>query len=230
MTVPVVLAIETSQRCGGVALRDASGEVHIERLEAEQRHDDAMMPAIARLFERAGHTPDELDTVGVSIGPGGFTGLRIAVTTTKIFAESLGAKVIAVPSAFVAAASHEGLEGDRILVALASKGENCWVTRLVRESDRWRMEGEPGLINADELSLNGVKSMLADSYLVQPIRARCEQAGVAIIEPDFVVEGCLQETLHILEQGVTDDPLILSPLYPRPPEAVMLWTQRMYSH
>lgn len=225
MTVPVVLAIETSQRRGGVALRDARGEVHVERLGEERRHDDAMMPAIAGLFERAGHVPRELNTVGVSIGPGGFTGLRIAVTTAKIFAESLGAKVIAVPSALVAAASHHGEEGDRLLGALASKGEQCWMTRLVRKSGRWRIEGEPGLISATELSLAGVKRLLADSYLVQPIRAQCEQSGVEIIEPDFAVTGCLQETLEGMEQGVTDDPSKLKPLYSRPPEAVTLWAQ-----
>ncbi|MCI0437109.1 MAG: tRNA (adenosine(37)-N6)-threonylcarbamoyltransferase complex dimerization subunit type 1 TsaB, partial [Gemmatimonadetes bacterium] len=131
----IVLAIETSQREGTVAARapglgynhgpvaahgpatgsravaageDAANQVMVERVEsAAGGHGDDLLPAIGRLFERAGLKPHDLagggGAVAVSIGPGGFTGLRIGIATAKMLAESLGAKLVAVPSALVAA-------------------------------------------------------------------------------------------------------------------------------
>src|SRR5262245_14406799 len=111
-----ILAIETSQHIGGVALRDAQGRAHVEMLLAKRRHDDDFLPAIDRLFHRASLKPADMKAVGVSIGPGGFTGLRIAVSTAKMFSEVLGAKIAAPPTALVVAESFDG-DGP-LLVAL----------------------------------------------------------------------------------------------------------------
>jgi hypothetical protein len=46
MSCPIMLAIETSQRTGGVALRDRAGQVHVERLGEGTRYDDELVPAI----------------------------------------------------------------------------------------------------------------------------------------------------------------------------------------
>ena len=91
MSAPILLAIETSQRRGGVAVRDAAGDAHTEALAARRVHDVDLIAAVDRLFARLGLEPSDLGVVGVSVGPGGFTGLRIAVSTAKMFAESLGA-------------------------------------------------------------------------------------------------------------------------------------------
>jgi tRNA threonylcarbamoyl adenosine modification protein YeaZ len=109
---PILLAIETSQRVGGVALRNRrTGAIDVEMLRAHKRHDDDLLPAINRLFHRLHCSPRDLKggAVGVSIGPGGFTGLRIAVTTAKMLAETLDAQLLAVPSALVAAESLDRL-------------------------------------------------------------------------------------------------------------------------
>ena len=92
------------------------------------------------VFEKAGLPPRDLQVVGVSIGPGGFTGLRIAVTTAKMLAETLGVKVIEVPSALVAANAYKKDE-ESILIALASKRESAWITKLIRREGVWEIQG-----------------------------------------------------------------------------------------
>ena len=83
---PLTLAIETSnpsahENAAGVALvRLREGEpqiIGIEHLRTASRHDDALMPAIERLFDAANLAPQDLDRVAVSIGPGGYTSTRI---------------------------------------------------------------------------------------------------------------------------------------------------------
>ncbi len=222
------LAIEASQRVGGVALRDLQGGVHVEMFSSKSRHDDDLMPAIDRLFRKAGLLPNDLKNgvVAVSNGPGGFTGLRIAVSTAKMLAETLGVRIVAVPSAMVAAASLEEKHLSSVLVALASKNESAWCTRLLHAGGHWRIEGEPGLCDAASLDLHGVQVLLGDAHLPPAFAERCKVAGMAILEPAFDPHACLVIGEHMAKAGQFTDPLRLVPLYPREPEAVTLWRQR----
>jgi tRNA threonylcarbamoyl adenosine modification protein YeaZ len=226
MAAPIILAIETSQREGAVALRDAGGHDHVEPLLASRRHDDDLMPAVDRMMTRAGLAPRNLDAVGVSIGPGGFTGLRIAVSTAKMLAMALDVKVIAVPTALVVAEAcppPEAKDGP-IIVALSCKRGTFWATRLIRRSASWTIEGEPGLADAETFSLKGAEALIADRYL--PDAARKRAAEVPIIAPRFDALACLSVSARLLAAGQTTDPLKLVPLYPRPPEAVSLRERR----
>ena len=153
MPHPILLAIETSQRTGGVAVSDLQGRAHAEPLSQSLRHDDELLPAIDRLYTRLGLEPRQTRAVGVSIGPGGFTGLRIAVATAKMLAETLGVDLVAVPSALVAAGSYRG--SGPIVVALAAKGETCWATRLRRVRRRRR--------GRRHVALNGAQGRLRPS-------------------------------------------------------------------
>jgi len=231
MTGTAMLAIETSQRRGSVALTIGSdAPIEEELLRDASHHEDDLMPAIDRLFQRMGVSQRELVCVAVSIGPGGFTGLRIAVSTAKMLAESLGVRLVAVPSAMVAAHSarlDEGRDGDELLVCLASKRETTWMTRLKRDAHGWwRIEGEAGIVNAATMQIGAAQHALADGYLPAEIRARLQHAGVRIDEPTFSACGCLAIARHMLEQGITTSSLLIEPIYAREPEAVRLWTER----
>jgi tRNA threonylcarbamoyl adenosine modification protein YeaZ len=225
VTVPVLVALEASQRTGGVAVRDGRGDAHVEWMSPASRFDDDLLPAIGRLYERVGLAPKDTEAVGVSIGPGGFTGLRIAVSTAKMLAEGLGARLVAVPSALVAAGSHDG--PGPILVALSAKGATAWVTRLARDAgNAWAVDVDGALVDADGLNLEGVGAVLADRYLPPPMRRRCAEAGVTIIDPIFSPLACLDAAARRLDASLTTDPLVLAPLYPRPPAAVSIWELR----
>jgi tRNA threonylcarbamoyl adenosine modification protein YeaZ len=244
MSGSIILAIETSQRIGGVALRDEHGQVHTEMLHATKRHDDDLLPAIDRLMRRAGLSPGDLrgagtvgtgeageagegkrgGAVGVSVGPGGFSGLRIAVSTAKMLAEALDVQLVAVPTALVAAESYAG--AGPIIVALACKGESFWSTRLERAAAGWRIIGQPGIVDAGSFEIGAIEAVLGDMYLPAAIRARCDSARIAVVEPVFDSRACLTVTARWVLEGRTIDPLKMAPLYPRVPEAVSLWEKR----
>ncbi|MFO0875018.1 MAG: tRNA (adenosine(37)-N6)-threonylcarbamoyltransferase complex dimerization subunit type 1 TsaB [Phycisphaerales bacterium] len=116
-----MLAIETSQRGGGVAVRGRDGSIVEEPLRDGASAELAVI--VDRAVRRAGLSPRDLRAVAVSIGPGGFTGLRVAIATAKMLSEALGATVVAVPSALVAAAADRAppREGERRLVLLSAK-------------------------------------------------------------------------------------------------------------
>lgn len=80
-----LLLIETATTNCSIALAKPSGErVHlVEKNEANFRHSDHLHLFIERCIEEAGITINQLSGVGVSMGPGSYTGLRIGVASAK---------------------------------------------------------------------------------------------------------------------------------------------------
>ena len=93
-----ILALETSGQTGSVAIGTTAGVVAAERLPVDVRHAGELMPAVQRLLNAQDWPADSITDVFVSIGPGSFTGLRIAVSVARTLAWSVGARVVAVPT------------------------------------------------------------------------------------------------------------------------------------
>jgi len=237
----VILAIETSNPSAweagqasrpGVALgrvgADGSVEVlGVRGLDATRPHDDELMPEIAKMVEGAGLRARDVTDVAVSAGPGGYTAVRLAVTTAKLIAESTGARAVAVPSALVAAwKAGAGLRArgvDRFAVAISSKGVTTHLSVCEVTSSGVRVVGEPCVVGAAELekALGGASVLVADRFLPETIRARAAALGVEIIAPEFDPVACLHASVDM--EAV--DPVMLLPIYAREPEAVTKWRE-----
>lgn len=79
----LILAIETSSRIGSVALACGSKLLAESTFSAPLQHSAEIFPAINQLLNRFESAPSDIAQVYVAIGPGSFTGLRIAVTMAK---------------------------------------------------------------------------------------------------------------------------------------------------
>lgn len=204
--------------------------MHIEMLAPQKRHDDDLLPAIDRLFTRLKLGPNDLrnGAVALSIGPGGFTGLRIAVATAKMFAETLNTKLVAVPSALVAAESCR--EVGPIMVALSSKDDSAWCAVVERTppANNWSIRSQPRIDDGQSLDLScgGIQAILADEHFPPSMRDRAHEARIPIIPPIFDPRACLLVGQRMLAHNLVAEPLALTPLYPRQPEAVTLWDKR----
>ena len=116
-----ILALETTDQNATVA----AWENHrlILEIRPEGRSAQTLAPAIQELLNRLGWSSRDVSCIGVGIGPGSFTGLRVGVATAKMFAYATGAKLIGIDTleALVVAA---GSETERISVAIdAQRGE-----------------------------------------------------------------------------------------------------------
>ncbi len=84
-----ILALDTSTLTGSVALLDdgiLKGEM---TLSVSVVHSERLMPAIDRLLQDAGLTLESVDFFAAAVGPGSFTGLRIAIATVQGFCLAL---------------------------------------------------------------------------------------------------------------------------------------------
>jgi len=102
---PLVLALETSGRIGSVALATGKNLLAESSFSGPMKHSAEIFPAIARLMDRFGRNPQQIDHVYISAGPGSFTGLRIAVTIAKTMHLANAAKIVAIDTLDVIAAN-----------------------------------------------------------------------------------------------------------------------------
>ncbi len=109
----LILAVETSSRVGSVALALGPNLLAETTFTAPLRHSAEIFPAIVELLNRSGRSPSDLDQVHLSIGPGSFTGLRIAVAAAKAMHLANGVRIVAVDSldAIAANVKDASLEG-----------------------------------------------------------------------------------------------------------------------
>jgi tRNA threonylcarbamoyl adenosine modification protein YeaZ len=87
-----VLAIDTALEACSVAILDTGQPdraVH-ESQAMTRGHAEALMPMIARAFERAGLDASQLDRIAVTVGPGSFTGLRVGIAAARGLALATG--------------------------------------------------------------------------------------------------------------------------------------------
>jgi tRNA threonylcarbamoyladenosine biosynthesis protein TsaB len=94
----VLLAFDTSTPFVTVAVHDGT-DVRVE-LFSEQRmkHGEQLAPMIEHALRQAGVTRDDLTGMGVGVGPGPFTGLRVGLVTARTLGYVLGIPVTGVCS------------------------------------------------------------------------------------------------------------------------------------
>ena len=81
---------------GSVAVLEG-GEVRGQVvLEEQQRTAQSLAPGIELALRQVGWKPKDVQLVAVTAGPGSFTGLRVGVTTAKVFAYAVQAQVLGV--------------------------------------------------------------------------------------------------------------------------------------
>ena len=93
-----IITIDTSTTTNSVALT-VDGRLLAEYLvNPDRNHSSSLMFGLDMVLKDSGLTLDELDAIGVSLGPGSFTGLRVGIATAKGLSLASGKPVVAFSS------------------------------------------------------------------------------------------------------------------------------------
>ncbi|MDH5798127.1 MAG: tRNA (adenosine(37)-N6)-threonylcarbamoyltransferase complex dimerization subunit type 1 TsaB, partial [Paracoccaceae bacterium] len=105
---PTVLAFDTSAAHCAAALLSGNNKL-AERFEVQARGQaERLFPILEEMLDEAGLSWSDLNVIGVGVGPGNFTGIRISVAAARGLALSLGIPAVGVS---VLEAQAEGLDG-----------------------------------------------------------------------------------------------------------------------
>jgi tRNA threonylcarbamoyladenosine biosynthesis protein TsaB len=131
--LPRILAIETSGRTGSVALALGPTLLTSRQLPPTSRHAAELMPAIQELTREQSWQPGQIDQLYLSLGPGSFTGLRIAVALARAMHQATGCKLIGIPSLDIIA-QNAPPEFHLVLPILDAKRSQVFAARYQRDA------------------------------------------------------------------------------------------------
>ena len=102
------LCIDTATADGIVVVARQDGTTAASRWRSSGRHGENLFGHIEVALAEASASREDISLIGVSIGPGGFTSLRVGLATAKGLALGLGLPIVGVSELRVVARSIEG--------------------------------------------------------------------------------------------------------------------------
>lgn len=108
MRVVLILALDTCDGRGGVALLRDESPLHAAPHTTAEDYSSWLLPAITGILAPAGLTLRDIDLYAVAAGPGSFTGVRVGLTTVKAWSEVYGRRIAAVSRLEAIAAASAG--------------------------------------------------------------------------------------------------------------------------
>jgi tRNA threonylcarbamoyladenosine biosynthesis protein TsaB len=146
----MLLAIDTSTAQIGLAVYDGATIPGELVWQSRAHHTEQLAPALAGLLERVGLTMDSIEALGVAIGPGSFTSLRVGLAFVKGLALARHLPLIGIPTLDIVVAAVP--LSDRKLAAVVQAGRSRLAVGWYKPTENgWQAEGPAITTTADEL-------------------------------------------------------------------------------
>jgi tRNA threonylcarbamoyladenosine biosynthesis protein TsaB len=146
----MLLAIEASDRGGGIAFAEEGSIIELEYENSRRTHSERLMPIIDSLLKKRGRSYDDITAIAVSRGPGSFTAIRLGVTTAKTLAFCCGVPLISASNLRLLAEFGRNCGMPVEAVMGARRGE-LYRQRFLPGPDGLEAGFEPQLIRPEQL-------------------------------------------------------------------------------
>ncbi len=213
----MLLAVDTSTSQLGLALYDGATVAAELAWTSRQRHTVELAPALASLLARTGLTMDSIQALGVAIGPGSFTSLRVGLAFVKGLALARHLPLVGVPTLDAVAAAVTVTPMP--LAAVLQAGRGRIAVGWYKESESgWQAEGSARTSTVDELVESIQHPTLVIGELTAEERQRLARKKKNVILPSPALSARRPALLAELawnrwQAGQTDDLAALAPIY-----------------
>ena len=213
----MLLAIDTSTAQIGLALYDGAtvpGELF---WQSTAHHTEQLAPALAGLLERVGVTIEAVKALGVAIGPGSFTSLRVGLAFVKGLTLARHLPLIGIPTLDIVAACVP--LSDRKLAAVVQAGRTRLAVGWYKSTKSgWQALGPATTMSAEELEKIIHKPVIICGELTAEDRHCLARKfkNVRLASPAQCVRrpGVLAEIAwNRWQAGKTDSAASLAPIY-----------------
>jgi tRNA threonylcarbamoyladenosine biosynthesis protein TsaB len=229
----LILTIDSSTKVGSVSLINDDKLVGERLLNLKLNHAPRLMPEIISIVDKCGFSREDLTGIGVTVGPGSFTGTRIGVATAKTLAQSLDIPIVGVSTLKGLASSLKYVTG--YICPMIDARRNRVFTALYQGTgsieEQFVSQTEESLIDIDDL-LEELAEIKEPIYFVGQIVAEHRSKIEAAIEDARFVERSYQVpragnladlALAKLVEGKEDELFELTPNYLRRSQAEIQW-------
>jgi tRNA threonylcarbamoyladenosine biosynthesis protein TsaB len=149
----MLLAIDTSTAQVGLALYDGIQILSEMTWTTRQHHTTELAPALSGLLNRCGVSMDMVSALGVAVGPGSFTSLRVGLSLVKGIALARHIPVIGISTMdIIATAQPVGKHASRLAVVIQAGRKRVAVGWYQCLKNKWQAQGEIRGSTIDELA------------------------------------------------------------------------------
>lgn len=227
----LLLTVDTSSAAASVAL--SRGEVLLGEilLNLPGARSDRLLLTVSRLLEETGVGIGDLDGLGVIVGPGAFTGLRVGVATVKGLALATGKPAVGVSS--LRALAMQTTPSPSVVCPLLDARKQEVYAGLFRWEGSFPVAVAPERVAPPasfleelegEIVFIGAGSEVYRTTIVERLGARARFAPWPSIPLRASSAAAL--VLNEIRNGRTGDLAQLNPVYIRPSEAEIAWVAR----
>ncbi|WP_338953459.1 tRNA (adenosine(37)-N6)-threonylcarbamoyltransferase complex dimerization subunit type 1 TsaB [Fusobacterium nucleatum] len=204
----LILGIDTSTKICTCSIFDSENGVIAETsLSVKKNHSNIVMPIIDNLFKISDLTINDIDKITVAIGPGSFTGVRIALGIAKGLAMALNKPLTAINELDILEAIASGNENEiiplidarkeRVYYKYQNKYVDNYLINLISNFDKnkkYIFVGD-GAINyknilKDNLGENAIILPMYNSFprasILCELAINKEEANIYTLEPEYI--------------------------------------------
>ena len=223
----MLLALDTATRKIGIALYDGTQVLHEAVWQSPLRHTVELTPAIEQALERTNTKIEDLEAIGLTIGPGSYTGLRIGAAAAKGISLARNIPMIAVATFDVVAFAVPVDPEYRLAAVLEAGRGRLAVGWFEVEEGRWQSSAEADLLTPLEFSKKIRKPTLVVGELneeaLKVLGRKRKNVVIAtpansLRRPAYLAELAWQRW----QAGDVDDPETLAPVYLQTNEKIPL--------
>jgi tRNA threonylcarbamoyl adenosine modification protein YeaZ len=200
----VIIAIEAASVEVSIALAEPDGRTIARSAWRSARRQSAeLLPRLLALLDERGRRLEATRLVAVGIGPGSFTGLRVAMSVAKGLAMALSIPIVGIPSL------EAWLEAEpRAAAALSQAG--------AREA--YLLERDASAVTL--VDREALPATIARATVVAPLELAAAFGIADAVAPERAAEAIARRAAERAAQGPADDLRTLEPLYLRAPRGL----------
>jgi len=213
----MLLALDTSTQWMGIALYDGNSVRYEHVWKTQKRHTVELAPAVNSALVESGIRMDQLAALGVALGPGSFTSLRIGLVFIKGLALANHLPVVGIPSLDFLAYSQACQEMPLLCVLQAGRGKLA-AREYTQQDGQWVGREDVHVCTAQELATT-IKSATRicgemDEEERRVLARKWKKVTLAspansVRRPGYLAELAWQKW----KADAVDDPITLSPIY-----------------
>lgn len=219
----MLLAVDTSTAQVGLAVFDGAQVLGETTWHSKQHHTVELAPAVAELLRRSGISIGDIRAIGVAIGPGSFTSLRVGLSLVKGLALACGLPLIGIPTLDIYAAAQPASKLPLLTAIQAGRRKlaACWYKS---KKHGWQAQGTARVVASESLIYEIKSPTLVCGEFTAEERQRLtkDHINVKLVSPAGSVRrpSILAELAWTRwQKGEVDEEASLAPIYLHTTEA-----------